>query len=760
MNTTFSSNNDLMVVTAAWLQSLGAQCIGVNRDKSPTSTWSHRYDGEAASLQELALPEDQFAGAEGLAILNGLSNWRCVDIDGKSDGTTEDRDAVVDLLLRRLGLSQDYAWVVNSGSGRGAHIWIRCEGQRGSQSVQRWTPRGEYANMFHHIEFRLTSCYTIVPPSRHESGGEYRFRFGQPVAPPNFLDVNIIVDALAGIADNHSTVDSEVVDRVRSVKDSATFIRGEDKALEDLRSKLDLLGLVKAYLGTEHHEETGKEYRVGERGAGHGGWHVTKDNLKWNNFNDGSGEVGGDVFDFLGFRRFGDAWVRGNPSQFKQVIADARQAAGDQPGSVAQSVDQTPRKKLSTAESFQDWLKSKLQFRSNVLTETLEWTPLGNESWVRLQDRHTRSWLSQYEKETGIAVSHDRFRTYVDNDDFTVRFDPFKDYFDALIWDQQDHLGCLYATLKSDNEEWHRFIITKWLVATYACAYHGARTYRNEIFLIFTGSQGLGKTTFLRTLVPASLLEYKHEGIIDDGKDSILQRMRSIISINDEMSTLRRGDIEGLKARVSEDVFQIRRPYAVEPIQTERRVSYCGLLNDNEFLTDNTGNRRFQVVNVTDIDLNALRQVCVDQVWAQVKALFNSGQCLPYLTKEEQSWCQAFSEVYRVRTLEEDIMDRYFEPCSVDDVGAMRLTTSEVMEALIKKHDDENTSVDHRNGVPRLNRTPNSVRLVGALLKSKGFQKLSFRVPGSSPRHGWVLRYKPVAANTSVVPYPIQMSPR
>lgn len=742
METKVSSTNDLMVVTAAWLQSIGAQCIGVKVDKKPTSPWRHHYDGEVELRQEQGDPNDHLAGAEGLAILNGIGNWCCIDIDGTQQGTAQERDEVVDLLLRRLGLSQDYAWVVNSGSGRGAHIWISCKIQPDPISVQRWVPLDEYTQLFDHIEFRMTKCYTIVPPSRHVSGGEYTFRFGQPGEPPASLELSDVNRALKGIADV-PLCDESIMDATeRIAMADAWFSPGADTLLEVLRSKLDLLSLVKEYLGTDHHEDAGKEYRVGERGAGHGGWHVTKDNLKWNNFKNGSGEVGGDVFDFLGFRRYGDAWNRNSSASFKVVLEEARRLVGDQTSVVVQQEAQTARKKLSVAETFQDWLRGRALFRYNIVAEMLEWTHLNAENWSRLQDRQTRSWLAMFEKETGIAISHDRFRTYVDNDDYTYRFDPFRAYFDALVWDQHDHLGHLFSTLKSTNDDWHRFIITKWLVATFACAYYGARTYRNEIFLIFTGAQGLGKTTYLRTLVPPALKEYKHEGVIDDGKDSILQRMRSIISINDEMSVLSRGDIEGLKARVSEDVFLVRKPYAVEPILSERRVSYCGLINADEFLTDHTGNRRFQVVDVVDIDLNALRQVCIDQVWAQIKYLFYSGQYAPYLTKEEQVYCNVISEGFRVSTLEEDLLNRYLEPCSASDDGVMKMTTSEVGEFLIKLHDNENTVVDSRNGVPRLHRTPSFVKMVGAMLKSKGFQKVSYRVPGSGPRNVWLLRIR------------------
>ena len=81
----------------------------------------------------------------------------------------------------------------------------------------------------------------------------------------------------------------------------------------------------------------------------------------------------------------------------------------------------------------------------------------------------------------------------------------------------------------------------------------------------------------------------------------------------------------------------IRRPYAREPVTKARITSFCGTTNKVQFLTEETGSRRWWVVHIPQkIDLAALwRDVDKHQLWAQAYQMWQDDPLSFRLTGEE-----------------------------------------------------------------------------------------------------------------------------
>lgn len=261
------------------------------------------------------------------------------------------------------------------------------------------------------------------------------------------------------------------------------------------------------------------------------------------------------------------------------------------------------------------------------------------------------------------------------------------------------------------------------------------------MFLVLTGAQGVGKTTFIRSLVPSDLSSYVHRGVIDDKKDTIIKLRESFLSINDELSTLRKTDIESLKARISEDKICVRKTYGRESEDKPRRVSYCGTTNEAEFLQDVTGNRRFLVFELKSVDRDKLYQVSIDGLWAQMRWCFQQGQ-KHYLDENDTARLEVLNQRYRMVSQIEELLQRYFEPADLEDPLAQKLTTTQVFEQLAIEHEAENSSPS-RVGVPRLQQNPGTLRHLGTCLKALLYLSISHRPNGGSPRKCWVLKKKP-----------------
>ena len=106
----------------------------------------------------------------------------------------------------------------------------------------------------------------------------------------------------------------------------------------------------------------------------------------------------------------------------------------------------------------------------------------------------------------------------------------------------------------------------------------------------------------------------------------------------------------------------IRRPYAREPVTKPRITSFCGTTNKAQFLTEETGSRRWWVVNIPQkIDLAALwRDVDRDQLWAQVYQMFKEDPLAFRLTDEEVAALKSRnSEVTELLPAEDELRLRF-----------------------------------------------------------------------------------------------------
>lgn len=85
-------------------------------------------------------------------------------------------------------------------------------------------------------------------------------------------------------------------------------------------------------------------------------------------------------------------------------------------------------------------------------------------------------------------------------------------------------------------------------------------------------------------------------------------------------STLKREQL-ALKAFVTTRSDTYRQPYARVAVTKPRRTSFCATVNPKEFLNDETGSRRWWVIEPKRIDcerLKALSEEWITQLWAQV----------------------------------------------------------------------------------------------------------------------------------------------
>jgi hypothetical protein len=558
----------------------------------------------------------------------------------------------------------------------------------------------------------------------------------------------------------------------------ADYKHDYEQVREQARGLFDMVGYIQRHLqqtnpgnpGADYVERHNGQTRIGKPGAGFGGWYVTDDG-KWYNH---KSAVGSDCYGLVAYCKHGrtkttngDEWcdVLATVESETGVRFPQRREANDGTTTGDNSTLTAPRRGRPTqqvkAEQGLEFLRP-FEFRRNELTHNVEWRNVGDDTWKPLNDDRVNHWRVEFELETGRNCATDDMVKWLSY--LTKPYDPIREYFDTLPpWNgTTDNIAMLAATANADNPATFCDHLTKWLVGTYATGYYGAKRLAtvNELFLVLHGEQGSGKTVFLTYLVPEQLGDYLYDGEIDTTKDGQMLQTGSFVFMNDELASLRKRDVETIKSLLSKTDYKYRRPYDRIVGQYRRRVSFCGSTNEDQFLADHTGDRRFLVHTVGRVDTDALRALDMNAVWCQVKALYEAG-VRHWLTTEEQQALRVSNRRYSEETYADGLLLRYFEPADNTNPLARHLNASEIAQRIVELYDAEHTVTENngingdrvvRDGTPR----PNPERLawpLGRALKKQMYERVSIRRGTAGTRWGyWVVEVPKGRRDSSSLP--------
>lgn len=201
-------------------------------------------------------------------------------------------------------------------------------------------------------------------------------------------------------------------------------------------------------------------------------------------------------------------------------------------------------------------------------------------------------------------------------------FDLMRDYLAANIpqWDGVPRVSSFFSTYCcAEMTEWTENVALYMFTALWARA-SSPRGCKADIAPVLIGKQGTGKSTLARIL---ALNEDWCADVDFTEKDAdIAREMRQKIVMEiPELGGMSKREQNGVKA------FMTRKkdnwvPKFVEAARVAaRRCLFIVTTNDREFLTDETGNRRFAPVEVGVINREAVQRDIL-QLWAESRALF------------------------------------------------------------------------------------------------------------------------------------------
>jgi hypothetical protein len=195
-------------------------------------------------------------------------------------------------------------------------------------------------------------------------------------------------------------------------------------------------------------------------------------------------------------------------------------------------------------------------------------------------------------------------------------------WLDQLKWDGVRRLSLLIQRgFGATANRYHVRAGRNMLIAMVARAYRpGCQV---DEALVFEGPQGAFKSSALRIIGG----EYFKELTADPNSKDFEHQLRGVwLGEFPELHAMRRtDDIARIKQFITNREDHYRPPYAREMRDYPRRIVLCGSTNEDCWIHDPTGGRRFIPIEVDKIDLQWLRENR-DQVFAEAVELYKAGR--------------------------------------------------------------------------------------------------------------------------------------
>jgi len=255
------------------------------------------------------------------------------------------------------------------------------------------------------------------------------------------------------------------------------------------------------------------------------------------------------------------------------------------------------------------------------------------------------------------------------------KYHPIREYLEKTEWDGRDHFAALMNKLEmsSDLAEvfWRKFLIGSIAKALDA---------HQNFMLVLVGAQGKGKSRLVNWLCPLKNL-YNEGPVSPENKDDLLMLLNTWLwEVAELDSTTRKAERSALKHFISLKQVKVRVPYGRYPIDKPAAASMIGTVNEDGtgFLNDPSGNRRFGVVQLNDIDWS-YEDIDINQLWAQMYQAYKDGEVFE-LTHHEKEIQNQINMTYTMSTPLEELFLSYFE---YDKSQPERFMSSmEILEAL------------------------------------------------------------------------------
>ena len=222
--------------------------------------------------------------------------------------------------------------------------------------------------------------------------------------------------------------------------------------------------------------------------------------------------------------------------------------------------------------------------------------PWENENNCRAWSSHDDSALfSLIQADYGLKSRQD-FADALKNVSMRNKFHPVRELLDSLTWDGKEHIRSLLPEyLGAEDSDYTYQVMRLWMLGAVSRVYKPGSKF--DYTMILQGSQGIGKSTFLKQLAMDD--SWFNDSLDSLDSDKAVQSLTGswIIELAELKSLARTaGGVESVKRFLTATQDKYRIPYERRADTFYRQCVFAGTTNKDDFLQDETGNRRFLIV--------------------------------------------------------------------------------------------------------------------------------------------------------------------
>ena len=225
----------------------------------------------------------------------------------------------------------------------------------------------------------------------------------------------------------------------------------------------------------------------------------------------------------------------------------------------------------------------------------------GNVPWEK--EDNCRAWSSHddsalfslVQADYGLKSRQD-FADALKNVSMRNKFHPVRELLDSLTWDGKEHIRSLLPEyLGAEDSDYTYQVMHLWMLGAVSRVYKPGNKF--DYTIILQGSQGIGKSTFLKQLAMDD--SWFNDSLDSLDSDKAVQSLTGswIIELAELKSLARTaGGVESVKRFLTATQDKYRIPYERRADTFYRQCVFAGTTNKDDFLQDETGNRRFLIV--------------------------------------------------------------------------------------------------------------------------------------------------------------------
>lgn len=344
---------------------------------------------------------------------------------------------------------------------------------------------------------------------------------------------------------------------------------------------------------------------------------------------------------------------------------------------------------------------------------------------VQLNDIEMNQLLKDF-RDGYINIEMRKLREYLFTKDIIKSENFIKNILDKNRNDDPKEFNKIFNYIDVNDKEMTKNIFYRWMLGSMKNMFGEYGTYYDEI-LILKGDQGIGKSTLINSGLLKMFIEYTATGFDfkDKGKDNIKLLSSYMFSIDDELSMSTRSDIKIIKKITSISHTQIRLPYAATEENFKRISSFIGMTNDDTIFNDDTGGRRFLIVDISSKINNDILKLDFGKIWGYIYNEWMIGKDPIKDSNITQSEIMKNADSYRYKNDLEEFIESNFEN---DDDNEM--TPDEVRDIIVRHFNNSSKSITYI-----------TTQIIGAKLKSVLKSNQVIKKIGGKTKRLWNIRY-------------------